>query len=164
MTGADGDDAEMEELVSDSFLRLSPPPSERDYYFHLDENEGLTDLFDMPISSFWPPSPPHCSTSDESIHKVIDVHRLLFFFFTLRWRSWLTSTACPLFLTQKVQIKNRVFHFFFIIQKFVNEVFPSKKSFFFDKVLFGTEVRSQMMIMSNLLLLYYLPTSYLWSE
>ena len=35
---------------------------------------------------------------------------------------------------------------------------------FFDKVLFGTEVRSQMMIMSNLLLLYYLPTSYLWSE
>ena len=47
------DDTEMEELVSDSFLRLSPPPSERDYYFHLDENEGLTDLFDMPISSFW---------------------------------------------------------------------------------------------------------------
>lgn len=51
-TGADAEDAEMEELVSDSFLRLSPPPSERDYYFHLDENEGLTDLFDMPISSF----------------------------------------------------------------------------------------------------------------
>lgn len=51
-TGADGEDTEMEELVSDSFLRLSPPPSERDYYFHLDENEGLTDLFDMPISSF----------------------------------------------------------------------------------------------------------------
>merc|ERR1712071_532911 len=46
------DDTEMEELVTDSFLRLSPPPSERDYYFHLDENEGLTDLFDMPISSF----------------------------------------------------------------------------------------------------------------
>ena len=46
------DDTEMDELVSDSFLRLSPPPSERDYYFHLDENEGLTDLFDMPISSF----------------------------------------------------------------------------------------------------------------
>jgi hypothetical protein len=46
------DDMEMDELVSDSFLRLSPPPSERDYYFHLDENEGLTDLFDMPISSF----------------------------------------------------------------------------------------------------------------
>ena len=52
MTDGEGDDAEMEELVSDSFLRLSPPPSERDYYFHLDENEGLTDLFDMPISSF----------------------------------------------------------------------------------------------------------------
>ena len=52
-SGADADDTEMEELVSDSFLRLSPPPSERDYYFHLDENEGLTDLFDMPISSFW---------------------------------------------------------------------------------------------------------------
>ncbi len=51
-SGADGEDAEMEELVTDSFLRLSPPPSERDYYFHLDENEGLADLFDMPISSF----------------------------------------------------------------------------------------------------------------
>lgn len=52
-SGTDVDDTEMEELVTDSFLRLSPPPSERDYYFHLDENEGLTDLFDMPISSFW---------------------------------------------------------------------------------------------------------------
>ncbi len=48
----DADDAELDELQTDSFLRLSPPPSERDYYFHLDENEGLTDLFDMPISSF----------------------------------------------------------------------------------------------------------------
>ena len=45
------DDTEMDELVSDSFLRLSPPPSERDYYFHLDENEGLTDLFNFSISS-----------------------------------------------------------------------------------------------------------------
>ena len=27
-------------------MRLSPPPSERDYYFNLDDNEGVCDLFD----------------------------------------------------------------------------------------------------------------------
>lgn len=27
-------------------LRLSPPPSDRDYYFNLDDSEGACDLFD----------------------------------------------------------------------------------------------------------------------
>ena len=35
--------------VSSPLLRLSPPPSERDYFFRLDENEGVCDLFDIPI-------------------------------------------------------------------------------------------------------------------
>ncbi|XP_060901792.1 transcription factor E2F4-like isoform X1 [Labrus mixtus] len=30
-------------------LRLTPPPSELDYRFHVDENEGLCDLFDVPM-------------------------------------------------------------------------------------------------------------------
>ncbi|XP_002154174.2 transcription factor E2F5 [Hydra vulgaris] len=29
-------------------LRLSPPPGEHDYYFNLDDNEGVCDLFDVP--------------------------------------------------------------------------------------------------------------------
>jgi len=29
-------------------LRLSPPPGEQDYYFNLDDTEGICDLFDMP--------------------------------------------------------------------------------------------------------------------
>jgi len=29
-------------------LRLSPPPSEQDYYFNLDDSEGVCDLFDVP--------------------------------------------------------------------------------------------------------------------
>jgi transcription factor E2F4/5 len=32
-------------------LRLSPPPSEKDYYFNLDDNEGVCDLFDVPFIS-----------------------------------------------------------------------------------------------------------------
>ncbi|XP_077542668.1 uncharacterized protein LOC144155219 isoform X2 [Haemaphysalis longicornis] len=32
---------------SSSFLCLSPPLSERDYFFHLDESEGICDLFDI---------------------------------------------------------------------------------------------------------------------
>lgn len=39
-------------LVSEVFsplLRLSPPPSEEEYVFKLDENEGLCDLFDIPV-------------------------------------------------------------------------------------------------------------------
>ncbi|XP_031552047.1 transcription factor E2F5-like [Actinia tenebrosa] len=29
-------------------LRLSPPPGDHDYYFNLDDNEGVCDLFDIP--------------------------------------------------------------------------------------------------------------------
>lgn len=29
-------------------LRLSPPPGEHDYYFNLDDSEGVCDLFDIP--------------------------------------------------------------------------------------------------------------------
>ncbi|EDO35612.1 predicted protein [Nematostella vectensis] len=29
-------------------LRLSPPPADHDYYFNLDDNEGVCDLFDIP--------------------------------------------------------------------------------------------------------------------
>ncbi|XP_068691816.1 transcription factor E2F5-like isoform X2 [Montipora capricornis] len=32
-------------------LRLSPPPGEHDYYFNLDDSEGVCDLFDIPIAS-----------------------------------------------------------------------------------------------------------------
>lgn len=32
-------------------LRLSPPPSERDYMFNLDDTEGVCDFFDVPILS-----------------------------------------------------------------------------------------------------------------
>lgn len=32
-------------------LRLSPPPSERDYMFNLDETEGVCDFFDVPVLS-----------------------------------------------------------------------------------------------------------------
>lgn len=32
-------------------LRLSPPPSDRDYYFNLDDSEGACDLFDVPLLS-----------------------------------------------------------------------------------------------------------------
>ena len=30
-------------------LRLSPPPSDKDYYFNLDDSEGVCDLFDVPL-------------------------------------------------------------------------------------------------------------------
>ncbi|XP_078735707.1 transcription factor E2F5-like [Lampetra fluviatilis] len=39
-------------MYSDVFtplLRLSPPPADHDYYFNLDETEGVCDLFDVPI-------------------------------------------------------------------------------------------------------------------
>ncbi|XP_041375194.1 transcription factor E2F5-like [Gigantopelta aegis] len=49
--GIDG--AFIEDLISsESFaplLRLSPPPSDRDYYFNLDDTEGACDLFDVPL-------------------------------------------------------------------------------------------------------------------
>lgn len=41
-------------MSSDIFsplLRLSPPPSDRDYFFNLDDSEGLCDLFDIPLLS-----------------------------------------------------------------------------------------------------------------
>lgn len=30
-------------------LRLSPPPSDKDYFFNLDDSEGVSDLFDVPL-------------------------------------------------------------------------------------------------------------------
>ncbi|XP_046364640.1 transcription factor E2F5-like [Haliotis rufescens] len=41
-------------ITSEAFaplLRLSPPPSDRDYYFNLDDTEGACDLFDVPLLS-----------------------------------------------------------------------------------------------------------------
>ena len=35
-------------VVFAPLLRLSPPPGEQDYYFNLDDNEGVCDLFDVP--------------------------------------------------------------------------------------------------------------------
>ena len=34
--------------VFQPLLRLSPPPGEHDYYFNLDDTEGVCDLFDVP--------------------------------------------------------------------------------------------------------------------
>lgn len=49
---------ELEEMNLDNFykeneiftplLRLSPPPGDQDYYFNLDDSEGVCDLFDVP--------------------------------------------------------------------------------------------------------------------
>ncbi|XP_060644043.1 transcription factor E2F4 [Anolis sagrei] len=43
----------LEELMSSEvfapLLRLSPPPSDHDYIYNLDESEGVCDLFDVPI-------------------------------------------------------------------------------------------------------------------
>ncbi|PSN41460.1 Transcription factor E2F4 [Blattella germanica] len=53
MTEADGE--LMDELISaelfSPLLRLSPPPSERDYFFNLGDSEGVCDLFDVPMIS-----------------------------------------------------------------------------------------------------------------
>ncbi|WAR12180.1 E2F4-like protein [Mya arenaria] len=49
----DGDFIE-ELMTSEAFaplLRLSPPPSDKDYYFNLDDTEGPCDLFDVPLMS-----------------------------------------------------------------------------------------------------------------
>ena len=32
-------------------VRLSPPPSEKDYFFNLGDGEGICDLFDVPMIS-----------------------------------------------------------------------------------------------------------------
>uniref|UniRef100_A0A3B5LI86 E2F/DP family winged-helix DNA-binding domain-containing protein n=1 Tax=Xiphophorus couchianus TaxID=32473 RepID=A0A3B5LI86_9TELE len=37
------------EFMFSPLLRLSPPPSDHDYIYNLDETEGLCDLFDVPI-------------------------------------------------------------------------------------------------------------------
>ena len=41
----------LEEFMSSEIfgplMRLSPPPCERDYFFNLDENEGVCDLFEV---------------------------------------------------------------------------------------------------------------------
>ncbi|XP_064611357.1 transcription factor E2F5-like [Liolophura sinensis] len=51
--GVDGE--LIDELMSSEafapLLRLSPPPSDRDYYFNLDDSEGVCDLFDVPLLS-----------------------------------------------------------------------------------------------------------------
>ncbi|CAC5421690.1 E2F4_5 [Mytilus coruscus] len=51
LDGMDGD--LIEELMSSEafapLLRLSPPPSDKDYYFNLDDSEGACDLFDVPL-------------------------------------------------------------------------------------------------------------------
>ncbi|XP_038596654.1 LOW QUALITY PROTEIN: transcription factor E2F4 [Tachyglossus aculeatus] len=43
----------LEELMSSEvfapLLRLSPPPGDHDYVYNLDENEGVCDLFDVPV-------------------------------------------------------------------------------------------------------------------
>ncbi|GFY75301.1 transcription factor E2F4 [Trichonephila inaurata madagascariensis] len=43
----------LEDLISKEtfspLLRLSPPPGARDYFFNLDETEGMYDLFDIPL-------------------------------------------------------------------------------------------------------------------
>lgn len=49
-TGEFIDDLMSSEIFS-PLLRLSPPPSDRDYFFNLDDNEGLCDLFDIPLLS-----------------------------------------------------------------------------------------------------------------
>ena len=36
-------------LVFTPLLKLSPPPSERDYSYNLDESEGISDLFDIRV-------------------------------------------------------------------------------------------------------------------
>ncbi|XP_014780551.1 transcription factor E2F5 [Octopus bimaculoides] len=46
-------DDEFDDLISteglEPLLRLSPPPSDRDYQFNLDDSEGVCDLFDVPL-------------------------------------------------------------------------------------------------------------------
>lgn len=38
-------------LGLEPLLRLSPPPSERDYQYNLGDSEGVSDLFDVPLLS-----------------------------------------------------------------------------------------------------------------
>lgn len=47
-------ESDLEDLMASEMfaplLRLSPPPSDRDYYFNLDDSEGVLDLFDVPLA------------------------------------------------------------------------------------------------------------------
>lgn len=36
-------------VVFGPLVRLSPPPSEKDYFFNLGDSEGICDLFDVPM-------------------------------------------------------------------------------------------------------------------
>lgn len=38
-------------LVGGNLMPLSPPASERDYSFNLQESEGISDLFDVPVET-----------------------------------------------------------------------------------------------------------------
>lgn len=38
-------------LEQSPVLQLSPAPGERDYFYHLDEREGLSDLYDLAPSN-----------------------------------------------------------------------------------------------------------------
>lgn len=58
--------------VFSPLLRLSPPPSDHDYIYNLDETEGLCDLFDVPILNLWPLH-PHPEWK-EGFHKIVTVH------------------------------------------------------------------------------------------
>ena len=44
-------------------LRLSPPPGEHDYYFNLDDSEGVCDLFDIPNLDIPSPLPGAMASS-----------------------------------------------------------------------------------------------------
>lgn len=44
-------------------LRLSPPPGEHDYYFNLDDSEGVCDLFDIPNLDIASPLPGAMASS-----------------------------------------------------------------------------------------------------
>lgn len=56
----------MDEFMSEVYaplLRLSPPPGEHDYYFNLDDSEGVCDLFDIPNLDIASPLPGAMASS-----------------------------------------------------------------------------------------------------
>lgn len=50
-------------IVYAPLLRLSPPPGEHDYYFNLDDSEGVCDLFDIPNLDIPSPLPGAMASS-----------------------------------------------------------------------------------------------------